>query len=83
MLKFEIGKKYYHRFITDSDLVMEYEVISRTDKTVTFLSLNDNRIIKNVAKIIDNEETARPLGNYSMAPMLRAHREVKGGQPQC
>lgn len=74
MCKFEIGKKYQMRSICDSDCKWTYEVIKRTDKTVWLSDGKETTRVKIYTH--DNSECVRPLGVYSMAPVLRAERKV-------
>lgn len=74
MTKFESGKTYSMRSACDHECVWTYTVTARTASTIT---LDDGskeikcRIIKALSEM-DNRECVRPLGNYSMAPILRA-----------
>ena len=75
MLKFEVGKTYSHKWIGDSDLISEYEIIKRTAKTIT---IDVNGTVKNLrCKEFEGAEAVKPFGSYSMAPTLRAAKEVK------
>lgn len=74
MKNFEIGKTYNMLWITDADLVTPMIVIARTAKTVK-LQERDNIYTCRV-KIDNDGEYVKPLGSYSMAPILRATREV-------
>lgn len=74
MKKFEIGNTYSAISICDSDCVWTYKVIARTESTITVTDGKETkklRIIKNLSAY-DNREVVRPLGNYSMCPLLRA-----------
>lgn len=82
MIKFEIGKRYYMVSIGDSDCVWTYEVMARTEQTVTLaeVSIRDGElkdpIKRKIIKALSNEsEAVFPLGQYSMAPILRATNE--------
>ena len=84
MKKFEVGKRYSMFSPCDQGCIWEYEVIKRTAKMITLLPIEDDRIlpenrekIKRVKILTDDysdEEWARPLGSYSMCPILRAGR---------
>jgi hypothetical protein len=85
MKRFEVGKRYWAFSPCDQSCTWEYEVIKRTDKMITLLPIEDDRIpaesrerIKRVKILTDDaeEEWARPLGKYSMCPMLRAGRTL-------
>lgn len=74
MKKFEIGKTYSMRSACDHDCVWSYTVTDRTAQTVT---LSDGkkiikcRIVKQLSEY-RGAETVRPLGQYSMCPLLSA-----------
>ena len=76
MKKFEIGKTYTMRSACNHECVWAYEVLSRTAQTITVKCLTTNNIKKcRVNKYLterNNQEAVFPLGNYSMAPILRA-----------
>lgn len=84
MKKFKIGKTYYMFSPCDHDCTWEYKVIKRTNKTITLMPVDDPKIlaenrekVKRVKIQVDSiEEWARPLGKYSMCPILRAGREL-------
>lgn len=74
MKKFEIGKTYSMRSICDHDCIWTYEVIARTEKTITITDGKKTkkcRIIKNLSDW-NNAESIKPLGSYSMSPTLKA-----------
>lgn len=75
MTKFETGKTYTMRSACDHECVWAYTVTARTAATIT-LADEAGKIIKcRINKAIsemDNRECVRPLGAYSMAPILRA-----------
>ena len=73
--RFETGKTYSMRSVCNQDCVWTYTVIKRTACTVTlkdeYGKIQTCRISKLGIKIF-NEESCQPLGNYSIAPTLRA-----------
>ena len=73
MSKFEVGKKYIGRSVCDYDCIVEIEVIKRTEKTIT---VNGDRITgtNKTLKITKyaGEESVKPYGSYSFAPIIRA-----------
>jgi len=75
MRKFEIGKEYSMRSACDHECVWTYTVIDRTEKTIT-LKDDSGKIIKRGISKQTSEylkaEAVRPLGSYSMAPILVA-----------
>ena len=78
MIKFEIGKKYEGISVCDSDCKIKIEVISRTEKTLKVKS--NNKLTKESLRVkidMDGNEYVNPWGTYSMAPIIRAEKEVK------
>jgi len=72
---FQAGNTYAMRWVTDADAITLCKVVSRTAKYVTVMV--DGWGVKRVAiKPCDQGESCYPLGNYSMAPCLKAIREV-------
>ena len=74
MKQFEIGKTYSMRSACDHDCVWSYTVTERTAQTVTLTDGKKSikcRIVKQLSEYC-NAETVRPLGNYSMCPLLSA-----------
>lgn len=76
MKKFEVGKLYQMRSACDHDCIWSYEVVRRTESTITLVDsstgeIKQCRIAKDLTKY-DNREAVRPLGRYSMSPILRA-----------
>lgn len=73
MIKFEVGQTYKTFSVCNHDCVLTYEVIKRTTCTVT---LKDNHGETKTCRISKrfsvDHEVVMPLGNYSMAPLLRA-----------
>lgn len=79
--KFKVGKKYSMRSACNHDCVWTYKVISRTDGTVVLQQLNKDgkptgdkarfRINKKLTEYL-GAECVKPLGTYSMAPILIA-----------
>lgn len=74
LIKFEAGKTYYGRFITDHDAVFKRTVIRRTAKSVW---LSDGSKVKQfrVKASWDGKcEEVEPFGRYSMSPTLSANK---------
>lgn len=74
MKKFEIGKTYSMRSACDHDCVWTYTVTDRTEATITITdgkATKKCRIVKNLSEW-RGAETVRPLGSYSMCPLLSA-----------
>jgi hypothetical protein len=72
--KFETSKTYETRSICDHNCIFKMEVIKRTAKTLTIRIQNEIKRVR--IYIYENSESVKPLGNYSMAPIMRAEREV-------
>lgn len=70
---FEIGKTYTARSICDYDCVFAWTVVSRTAKRMV---LEDKRGETRTVgiKVWGDCETAKPLGTYSMCPVINADR---------
>lgn len=74
MNKFEVGKKYTHNWIGDSNLFTTWEVLSRTAQTITMTNGKDVKtckVIKALSEMRD-AESVYPFGKYSMCPILSA-----------
>jgi hypothetical protein len=76
MKKFKKGQKYYMLSICDRNARWDFQVINRTAKMVTLKDLVSNEIIKKKINILDGHEFCYPIGRYSMAPVLKAEREM-------
>lgn len=74
MTKFEVGKKYTHGWIGDSELFTTWTVLKRTAQTVTIQHNNQIKTCR-IIKVLSERNKAEsifPFGNYSMAPVLKA-----------
>ena len=72
MWKFEVGKKYFMTSVCDSDCRWEYVIQKRTGKSIW---IDGKRFITRIYFDGDSEYIM-PLGRYSMAPILKAEKEV-------
>lgn len=72
MKKFEEGKTYTLRSICDHECIFEITVISRTEKSLTYLY--EKRKRRSSLRTDNDSEFIRP-DNYSMAPVFRATAE--------
>ena len=70
---FEIDKTYTFRFIGDSDSCVPVKILNRTAKFVTVKTRGEDPIRCKIY-IYDGAERCRPLGTYSMCPVLSAER---------
>ena len=80
-MKFETGKTYTTRLITNHDSIISFYVIKRTDKTVTVRGdVMDTHAADRQAphtmrlKLWQDVETFKPWGTYSMCPVVSAER---------
>lgn len=83
--EFEVGKTYQMRSACDYDCVWTYKVVARNIKTIYIQQIKSNgekckvqyfRVIKSLT-VYRKAESIRPLGKFSMAPVLSADNEVK------
>ena len=72
---FKINEDYEMFSPCDQSCTWAYKVLARTAKTVTLAALDDvNKVVKcRIAADADGAEFCRPLGRYSMSPVLRAN----------
>lgn len=75
MTKFEMGKKYYCYSPYNSDRPYEFEVVKRTEKTVTIKN-SDGEIKRRKIDTRGEEEIVYPDGKYSMCLVLGSNRVV-------
>ena len=64
---FEVGKTYQGRSVCDHDCIFSITVVRRTAK---MLHTSNGKTLK--IAIHDFVESVKPMGNYSMAPIIRA-----------
>jgi len=83
--KFEVGKIYGHRFIGDSNARVYWRVSSRSASMMTIVDVSEGSTGETNRVKIRNQpgegEWAYPMGQYSMAPIIRANREGKFSRP--
>lgn len=74
MKKFEVGQIYTVRSIGDHDCIWTYIVTARTAQTITITDGKETKKCRISKKASEwcGTETVYPLGQYSMAPALRA-----------
>ena len=74
MKKFEIGKTYTMRSACDHECIWSYTVTERTAQTVTLTDGKKTKTFRIVKQLSEyrGAETVRPLGQYSMCPLLSA-----------
>lgn len=74
---FEVGKQYQARSAGDYDCVWTFTVVARTAKFITITEANG--VIRRVGVLTGERfgaEWARPLGTYSLCPVINASRPV-------
>ena len=76
--QFKVGKQYSMRSACDHECVWIYKVLSRTKCTITIASTGKTktdimtcRINKGLSQFCGSE-SVKPLGSYSMSPILSA-----------
>ena len=72
---FQVGNTYSMRWIGDADRLTPCKVVKRTAKFVTF-EVDGWGVQRVGVRVYEGSEVANPLGRYSMAPCVRANREV-------
>jgi hypothetical protein len=72
MTKFEIGKEYFTRFISNADSRITIKIIGRTEKMLHYINYEGHEQ-KSRISIIDGIERITPE-RYSMAPSWSADR---------
>lgn len=76
MRKFEAGKTYSCNSVCDHNCVWTFKVIKRTANTITITG-DEGQVRRKVYPDMNGNEMIWPMGQYSMAPILRAEGEVK------
>ena len=71
MTKFETGKTYIYKFCGDQDLAVRCKVIKRTEKTITYVELDENKTFTRKIRETFGVECVS-IASYSMAPTLYA-----------
>lgn len=74
MKTFNTNTTYKMGFAGDSNLFTNFKVTRRTAKSVWLTDTNGNLDGEQrfAIKVYNGEEYVKPLGNYSMAPVLKA-----------
>lgn len=70
-IKFQTGLKYSARSVCDYNCIWTFKVIKRTAKFITIEDQYGEQKRVGV-KVWGDSETAYPLGNYSMCPVIDA-----------
>ena len=69
-MKFETGKTYSTRSACDYDCVFSFEVLKRTAKRITIK--HHDEVFTRGIYMHEGKEHCKPLGSYSMCPIIRA-----------
>ncbi len=73
--QFEAGKTYYTNSVCDNDCTFKTYIVSRTAKTVT-IKMHGYDAVKKRITVYNGSETIKPLGSYSMAPVISSEKEL-------
>lgn len=76
VLKFEVGKVYYTRFVTSYDTIIKVKILSRTEKTIKWIQLSRYKqpeVKTSRPFVFEGVENFYPIGRYSLAPVIRAN----------
>lgn len=78
--KFEIGKSYFCRSACDYDCIWTFKVVERTAKTIKLVNTMSSKGEITACRVFflhnSQIEAVRPLGSYSMAPILSADKTI-------
>jgi hypothetical protein len=72
MTKFNTGSSYSLRLTGDSDSAISYNVIRRTEKTVTLQEIGETGLIRCKVYVHEGIERCKPDGAYSKSAILSA-----------
>ncbi len=74
-IAFEVGKTYTMRSPCDHECIWAYEVVSRTASTIRLRDREGKARTCRVSLYMGVEQ-CKPLGSYSMCPILGADRGI-------
>jgi hypothetical protein len=79
MIMFQAGQSYEMRSVCDFDCVLTYKVTRRSGQSIWIYDIRSKNMVAERRKIttFNGVETCRPLGSYSMAPILTAEKAVQ------
>ncbi len=73
LVKFKVGKTYYTRSFGNWDVVYNFKVVKRTEKTVWLESCHTRTPqARRVDRSLGHSEILSPLGRYANSPVLDA-----------
>jgi hypothetical protein len=70
--KFEVGKTYWTRSIVDHDSIHAFEILGRTEQTVTIQVNGASRLRR--LYVYEGVEQFKPHGSYSMCAIIGADK---------
>ena len=73
-MQFQVGKTYQTRSACDYDCIFSFEVLARTPKQITISQ--HGRTFKRGVYTYDGIEHCKPLGTYSMCPVISADKDA-------
>jgi hypothetical protein len=76
MLQFKIGSVYRTRSLADHDCILDYKIISRTDKTLKSYDSLTNEVKTYRISVWRDIEQFYPWGRHSMCPVMSADNEI-------
>jgi hypothetical protein len=71
-MQFEVGRTYWTRSACDYNTIFSFKIVARTAKRITFMDCG-KRVTRGVY-VYDGTENCKPLGTYSMCPVISAGR---------
>ena len=74
-MQFEVGRTYWTRSACDYDPILSFKIVARTAKTITFEDCGKR--VRRGIYVYDDIERCKPLGTYSMCPIISADRRSK------
>jgi len=74
MKNFKINTTYQMRSACDHNCIWTAKVIKRTAKFVTLEVSGEKELVRCGVFVYENVECCKPLGSYSMCPILRADK---------
>jgi len=76
MIQFKTGSVYRTRSLADHDCILDYKIISRTDKTLKSYDSLTNEVKTYRISVWRDVEQFYPWGRHSMCPIMSADKEI-------
>ena len=70
--RFKVSTKYGTSSVCDHNCIFKFTITKRTEKSIWFFERDPKKVTRRKLDIWEGEETFRPYGTYSMAPVLSA-----------